>query len=199
MKKGRVGIWGDSIVCGWNDIQKFGWVNRLKEYVNEELPEDVSIFNFGIAGDTTDKLISRFESECKAKEPEVIIFAIGINDTKYIKDSLHPKVTIEKFKKNLLKLIDTSHKYSTKIGFIGLTIVDESKTIPWITGKNYSNTNIRKYDLELENISKLHKINYLKMSDKLQVEDLDDGLHPNSQGHEKIYEKTKEFILNMLS
>ncbi len=39
------------------------------------------------------------------------------------------------------------------------------------------------------------KVNYLKMPDLLDKEDLEDGLHPNSKGHQKLFLKVKDFLL----
>jgi len=33
------------------------------------------------------------------------------------------------------------------------------------------------------------------MYDLLQDEDLDDGLHPNAQGHKKMFERIKGFLI----
>lgn len=197
MKKGELCIWGDSIVYGSNDDEKGGWVNRLKLFVDNKIGDDISVCNLGVSGDDTNKLIARFKSECSKREPKVIIFAIGINDTQYIKEESTPKVSLEKFTDNVIKLINIAKEYTSKIGIIGLTRVDESRTQPFRIIINYSNSNIIKYDLALRKIARVNSIKYLRLFNTLETTDLDDGLHPNSTGHEKIYNKTKKLILEI--
>jgi lysophospholipase L1-like esterase len=198
MKSGRICIWGDSITWGASDIEKGGWVNRLRLYADNELSEDISVYNLGISGDTTDDLILRFEAECKAREPEIIIFAIGINDSYYLRDESNPKVSLQRFRNNLQKLIDVSKKYSKQIIFIGLTPVDESKTmpIPWDADIYYDNEMIKGYDLELKNVAQANSARYLHMFDLITSDELEDGLHPNSMGHEKMFKSVKDFCFN---
>lgn len=76
----RVCIFGDSITQGYNDFDNGGWADQLKIYFNKENP-DHSFFNLGISGDNTEDLLKRFKVEVEARNPEVFIIAIGINDS----------------------------------------------------------------------------------------------------------------------
>ena len=191
MKNSKICIFWDSIVYGASDNKKGGWVNRLRLFIDNKIEDDIIIYNLGVPGDSTDELIFRFEAECNAREPEVIIFAIGINDTQYNKDNSNFRVPIDRFKNNILRLINIAQRYTFRIGFIGLTIIDET------IEKEHSNINIKKYDLLLKEIAEINNLKYLSIFDIIQISDLDDGIHPNSKGHEKIYDKAKRFILDI--
>jgi lysophospholipase L1-like esterase len=45
--------------------------------------------------------MKRFEVECIAREPDVILFAIGTNDSQYIQKKENPRVSLEKYQENL--------------------------------------------------------------------------------------------------
>jgi lysophospholipase L1-like esterase len=107
-------------------------------------------------------------------------------------------VPIEKFQNNLQELVNQAKKFTNKIIFIGLTKVDESKTmpIPWDTIKFYDMDNVSKYNSIIKNFCQKNKLLFIDMLDLLQNEDLEDGLHPNPQGHKKMFEEIKKFLVD---
>lgn len=193
----HIGIWGDSITSGANDYEKGGWVNRLN-LLSKNNKEYTIVYNLGIEGNTSSDIVKRFKNECEARGVNVILFAIGTNDSLYINNKNNPYVAIEKFGDNLQNLIKLARKYTSKIGFIGSTKVDESKTmpIPWDTRMYHSNENIQKYDNTVRKIAEENELSYLYMFDLLSNNDLSDGLHPNADGHEKMFLKIKGFVVD---
>lgn len=193
-------IFGDSITWGAYDYEKSGWVEQLKSYCIKNY-EDTDIYNLGISGDNTNKLLERFENEARIREPDLIIFAIGINDSQYIYQKGNYKTDLNGFENNLSKLLAIAQGITNKIIFIGLTDVDEAKTTPisWSTEKYYDNDSIRKYDEIIKDFCKKNNLNYIDLNGIIEPDDLDDGLHPNPQGHEKIFKTvlaaTKEFLI----
>ncbi|MCK4745124.1 hypothetical protein KAS41_03605 [Candidatus Parcubacteria bacterium] len=192
----RICVFGDSISQGYNDYRGGGWINRLKKYFDLS-NYDISVFNLGVSGDNTFDLLKRFNIEAKARNPELIIFAIGINDSQYINSKNNPSVLLSDFNKNLLKLKNLSKKFTNKIIFIGLTKVDELKVmpIPWSITKYYDNKNIKKYDLIIKNFCEKNNLPFIEMFDLLKNEDLEDGLHPNSEGHKKMFIRVRDFLI----
>lgn len=190
-------IWGDSITWGMNDYEKEGWVNRLRHYFCNEPNEKLSVYNLGITDDDSDDLMERFEVECIARKPDVIIFSIGTNDSQYIQSKDHPRVSLEKYEENLQNLIDNAKKYSSKIGFVGLTKVVENKVMPLPKGptKYYDNENVKIYDNKLKEVVSKNNLSYLYMFDLLEDEELEDGMHPNPNGHEKMFQRIKTFLI----
>ena len=193
----RICIFGDSVTWGANDFEKGGWVNRLRIYSDKYL-DDFPVYNLGVSGDSTNELLERFELECRVRRPEVIIFSIGLNDSMFVKDKNDYYVTIKRFKENLGRLISLAKVYSQKIIFMGLTKVDESKTtpIPWELTLYYENENIKKYDVEIKTIADKNNLIYIELYGLLKVTDLDDGLHANAKGHEKIFQKVKSVLFD---
>jgi len=206
----RILIFGDSIIYGAWDTMRGGWADRLRTFCMEkELknPEfDYSVYNLGISGDTSEDVLKRLENEinCRVWENEeiIIIFAIGINDSCFVKSKNIFLSTENSFKKNIQKLIKLSKKYSSKIIFVGLTPVEESKTNPisWsTTGKSYKNKYIKNYDNIMKLVCQENDIYFIDMLKELSKIDykklLEDGGHPNSKGHQKMFEVVRDFLV----
>ncbi len=198
----KILVFGDSIAWGAFDSEGGGWVECLKLYMWRK--GDIDVYNLGVSGNKTPNLLERFESETKARieedEETIIIFAIGINDSYFLHSKNDFMTPIEQFKENVQKLTDLAQKFSLKIIFVGLTSVDESKTtpIPWDTDKSYKNENIKKYNEIIKSVSKDRNIYFIEILDKWLQFDyqdlLEDGLHPNSKGHKKIFETVRDFL-----
>jgi len=194
MKEEIIAIFGASSTWGAWDFEKGGWANRLRLFFDKN-DSNIFAYNLGISGNNSKGILNRIKIECEARCPTIIIISIGDNDSvenSYVYNSP------EQFEENLIKSIKIAKKFTNKIVLLGTKKVDESKTNPvsWDKNINYLNKNINKYDLIIEDVANKEKVKYLKMSDLINKEDLEDGLHPNSEGHKKIFEKVKEFLLN---
>lgn len=200
-------IFGDSITCGKGD-REGGWAQRLRKFLYEKTLSNegnFSIYNLGVDGDNTEDLLQRFELETKHRldeeEETVFIFAIGINDSQFVHSKNSLRIPLERFKDNIKTLINIAKKSSPKIIFTGLTPVDESKTtpIPWNTDKSYKNEYVRQYDEIIKTTCQENNLLFIEIFEKLRELDyknlLEDGLHPNSEGHQKIFEIIKESLI----
>ena len=188
-------IFGDSITWGAYDPEQGGWATRLRNYF-EEKDSNTNVYNLGISGDTTADLLERIETETKSREPNLIIFAIGINDAQFIHSTNGLRVSLDEFQQNLAKLLSVAKKFTDKVVFVGLTKVDESKTtpIPWNTDKSYTNENIKRLDSAIEKFCEDNKLKFIPMESVIGNDDLIDGLHPNTRGHIKMFERMKSEI-----
>lgn len=189
-------IFGDSITWGAVDPENGGWVAQLRRHFETGNYYDVTVYNQGVCGDSSEDLLIRFNVECIAREPQIIIFAIGTNDSHYTLSKDNPYVSLEKFQKNLVTLVNQAKKISEKIVFVGLTKIDESKMMPtpWETEKFYDNDNITRYNSVIEKVCAELGLPFVDLLNLLETNDLDDGLHPNSNGHKKMFLRIKEFL-----
>jgi lysophospholipase L1-like esterase len=191
-----INIFGDSIVhAGYVDCG--GWADRLANYLEKREEDYFEVYNLGICGDNSEKLLKRFKIENEARTPTSIIIAIGINDSHYVNSKDNPRIEIEDFKNNLLDIIREARAFTEEIIFIGLTKVDESKVmpIPWGLTKYYDNENISLYNDKIKELCEKNNILFLEMLDLLGSDDLEDGLHPNSRGHEKMFLRIRDFLV----
>lgn len=191
----RINIFGDSIAWGAYD-REGGWIDRLKRYLLKSPNDYDEVYNLGISGDSTEELLRRFRIENEARESDLIIFAIGTNDASYFKPRNENWVPMDKFEKNLLELIAQAKKFTNEIVFVGLLRANDAITAPapWATDFYYYNKNIEIYNNKLKEICEKNKLLFIEMQDLLSNEDLEDGLHPNSIGHEKIFLRVKDAL-----
>ncbi|MFH0852058.1 MAG: GDSL-type esterase/lipase family protein [bacterium] len=195
----RILIFGDSIVAGKGVFKEKSWVSRLAKKLDDTNKYNIA-YNLGVPGESTSELIERLELECKTrieKQPKddrfVIIFAIGINDSKSVGTIGSFKTPLITFSENINNLIQIAYKYSSHLIFIGLTPVDENKTTQ-IGSACFLNKNIKKYNEVIKNICAERKIVFAEVFEDWTRTDYknflsDDGIHPNELGHEKIFKK----------
>ena len=204
----QVLIFGASLVQGYWDLQG-GWVQRLRTFVDKKnLQSDdyyCSIFNLGISGNTSDELLRRIENEIKPRILEsketIVLICIGINDSAFNNKTKSNQVKPKKFESNLKSLIKISRKFTNQIVFIGLTKVNEQlvNPCPWDTDISYLNKNILEYNEIVKKVCLKENILFVNLEDSLSKLNwnafLVDGCHPGSQGHQKIFEIVKSFLI----
>jgi lysophospholipase L1-like esterase len=196
-------IFGDSITMGAWDLEKGGWGNRLRLFIDTEqrsggIKDYFATYNLGVDGDTTDGLLKRFQAEAEFRNSSIIIFAIGSNDSVFDKAKNKFLVPLDEFEINIKRLIDEARNISQTVIFLSAGIIDEKKTKPlvWASDFYQENKNVLLYNQKIKEITEKNEVLYLDIFDSLSEKDLEDGVHPNSGGHEKIYLKVKDFLLN---
>ncbi len=200
-------IFGDSIAHGSWDLEG-GWAGRLRKLVDEKIIATKQkfycmIYNLSVDGNTTEDLLKRVEREIEIRAEEedmVVVFAVGINDSELIRGHEGPKVSPQRFKSNLGKLIDIARKRPSKIVFIGLTPVDEKKAthLFWMPNTSYRNDFVKEFDSIIEIAAKENGAGFVEVMEHFLEEDyrklLFDGVHPNAGGHKKIFELVSGFL-----
>lgn len=187
-------IFGDSIVAG-HDAEKNGaWVDLLKTYLLKNPQLNSQVFNLGVSGDTSEEILIRFESEAKENSANTIILSFGLNDSMLLASTGKNQVIIEDFLSNIKKIFNLCQQNDYQLIITGLLPVDEKKTrpIPWHIDGSYINTEISRYNKILEEFCTKHKIMFINLFSSLSVDlaylaSLEDGVHPNSLGHDKIF------------
>ena len=149
-----------------------------------------------ISGGTTETILERFESEAKIREADALIFQSGGNDSCLKSKNGPNQIPIDQFRKNIEEIIKKTRDITPNIIFIGFKNVNEAKTAP-VSREDiyYVNTEIKKYNEVMKIVCEKNDILYLNIFGLLNNEDFEDGLHPNSVGHEKIFTKVKDFLM----
>ena len=192
-------IFGDSIAYGgWS--RDGGWVDRLRgalqnRTLDSGFQEYYFLYNLSIPGNTSKDVRHRFSAEIEAREPHVIVFAVGINDASSRGTRDTPRIPQEQFEENIAELLRAAKAKgrADAVAAIGLTRVDESRTTPFET-TYFFNERIAAYDAALKKICKESGVGYLDVSRLLAPEDMEDGLHPDDAGHEKLFRAAYEFL-----
>jgi lysophospholipase L1-like esterase len=190
-------VFGDSFAVGACDYKKGGWADRLKKHFLKT-NDEIVVYNLGIHGDTTKELLGRF-NEIKTRNPDIIIFQVGINDSSARNNGKDLRTTLEQFEKNITKLINLSKKLKVKqIIFLGIGRVIDSLVQPYLYSPNktyFSNARIEKYDSLLQKLCNKNKVTYLGTATLLDKKELmDDGLHPGPKYHKRIYRAIKSIL-----
>ena len=191
---------GDSITFGKGEFPNIGWAGRLKHYFEPKGGHN-GVYNLGIPGDTSTDLLKRFDTECKSRirfkwpiDKYVIIIGVGHNDSKWqgMPEDNKPNTTAHIYEKNIKKLIKKAKNYKAKLAFIGLSPVDENKTLPF-EDTSFENERVKQFNNIVKKCCKENNVLFLDMHNIMIKEDypklLYDGLHPNKKGYDFIEPK----------
>ncbi len=201
----RILIFGDSITYGYNDA-KGGWAERLR-MDPDFLSLDYTVFPLGIPGDTSEGVLARFEIETKARfreEPSFIVLAIGTNDTQYLYAENRYKYTDEDFEHTYKELLRLSKEYGAGTLVLGIPPVDESRVnpMPWSPEKSYHDKKVRECNTKILTWAQEQSFAYVDVMKVFEenggVKLLDDGVHPDTNGHELMYREVKKQLLSVL-
>jgi lysophospholipase L1-like esterase len=183
-----IGVWGDSITHGSGDSEALGWVGRIRKALSTH--DYNHIYNFGICGETSENVLARFAIEAKAIKPDHIVIAVGINDSKFPEGLDTHKVSLDNYRKNLSELLLAAKQYTDSIALVSATKVNDE----WRSarGSRFINKEIAKFNEVLAILAKVHGLKYIDVFESVDpATDLADGLHPNAQGYQKMFEVIK--------
>lgn len=201
-------VFGASVTNGHWDPQG-GWAQRLRTYIDTKALSDPSYFsrfnNLGISGNLTKDIINRFEFETKQRVREghkpLFLISIGQNDSQQENNTNTSVTPINRYKKQLRELLILAKKYSTDIVFIGFVPVDEPRVDPepWNPKRSYTNKNTKQFEDAAKLVCQNENVHFIGLYDLFINADytalLEDGLHPNTEGHQKMFEIVKDYLV----
>lgn len=154
-------IFGDSLVYGKWDSEG-GWAARLRKYVDEKYNLGKTgaflVYAQGIPADLATLTASRLENELVERinpnDKNLVILAIGVNDSCPNNLKRGKQTPEADFKKALRQMIDTVKKYNCQPLFIGLTPVNPAKS----KGLQFTNEEVKIYDQYFSEVCKIDKV-----------------------------------------
>jgi len=194
-------IFGASITYGAWDTEKGGWVQRLRSFIEEKNKMEDIVYNLGISGETTNDILKRFriETEQRLKEKwgksPIIIFSLDINDSITLIKENKLIIPLEKYQENLKELFNLAKNFISEVIVIGPTNIDEKVANPWDENIEYYNKDIKESNEIAKRLCNENNILFIEIFNILEKDDLEDGLHPNSKGHEKMFEIIKDALI----
>ena len=179
----QIGIWGDSIVHGGCDLELGGWVNRLRLYfANRELGDHV--FNLGLGGQTSGQVLQRLDSEIEARTGHIdyVMVGVGTNDLLY---KLRGEKPPGEFYANLEQICQCIRSRNKKGILLSLT------------PRQREDCGIgEKLDASIREAAAAYQMGWIDLRTALSAGHLlPDGVHPNAAGHERIFQKVKNYLL----
>jgi lysophospholipase L1-like esterase len=187
-------IFGDSIAFGHNAERGEGWAHHLKKFL-EERDTDTAVVNLARDGEMTSGVLSYIDKECEKHKPAEIIIALGLNDSAYSFTQHRPRIQREQFDKNFTEILEIAKKYAQKIVVLGIMRVNEIHSVIDIedgTLAQYQNITLQKFNDSLKGISESLGAHFIDLYSLLSDEELDDGFHPTTAGHLKIFNEVKK-------
>ncbi|MFH1649753.1 MAG: GDSL-type esterase/lipase family protein [Candidatus Woesearchaeota archaeon] len=204
-------VFGDSISNGsWADP---GWADRIKnDLVQNHISNSAyldTLINISAGGKNSSHILKFIQPVLQAHTDEhvdsIVIFAVGINDAARIDGKEGNWVNKNESISNMKKMIEHAKQTTQHVLILDVTPVDESKTNPcsFAPDVSYKNSDILEYSKLLRTIAKETNCIFIPLFDEWKSREytnyLDDGLHPNREGHRRIYEKVKAAISPLLN
>ena len=200
----QIFAFGHSITQGFWDTEG-GWVQRLRSFLDQKSldnPDEYyfEVYNLGVSGNDSKQVLKRFEPEIETRISEdndtVVFFQLGANDIQYFNEEYRLRTSKEEFENNILDLISKGRKYADEIIFVGDPIITIEGPIPWANEKELSDSRLKNYTDTLRKKCEKEGIGFIDLRSDMNKdqwsERLEDGCHPDNQGHKLIFEKVRD-------
>ena len=182
-EKGATVLVGDSITEGYTHTELFA------EYTKST---GTPVYNRGISGDTSDRLLERLEKTVLNIKPKNMVLLIGTND-------LHAGADVDFVAENVEKIIEQSKKRCKNINIILEAVYPVNTNINKQGRRN--NKDIALLNKKLKAVAEKQKTKFVDLTDKLSDKNgmfnadyTYDGLHANA----KVYEIVTNAVLPLL-
>jgi lysophospholipase L1-like esterase len=192
---------GDSLVYGFGDPEKGGWVEQLRRWwMLPDHPGHV-LYNLGVRGDRTQQVAQRLEvefrhrGELRNRFPNLIILSVGVNDcARLARPNGRNYTEFAVFESEIASLLERAQQLCPVL-FVGMVPVDETK-MPFLDCLYYNHADQYRYKEATRLACNQRQIPYLDIfaqwierGDLWQRKRLsEDGLHPNTLGYQALLE-----------
>ncbi len=175
---------GDSLTEGYQMNLSRRWTDVLSETVK------IEVINSGICGDTTGGMLARFKAMVLDHEPSHVLIMGGTND-------MMVGVTIETIKSNILAMT----RYARHHGIQAIIGIPTAYYVELLSPSNQTERELalgRRIE-HMRNEIRLFVVEdglpIIEFGENLTMADyLDDGCHPNEEGHYKMMLSVKTYV-----
>lgn len=185
---------GDSITLGTPYVEvDETYVSLLHRLLTENGLDAITI-NSGVGSETTSGSMARFKADVVSRSPACVTIMYGANDCLVQQDKTSPRVALEDFENNLLKMVRLAQ--SENIAPVLMTTIPFGNKCSWGAWPYYkdrgTNCLVPQYVDCVQKIAKNSNIylidNHSMWIDAgIVVDDFTvDGVHPNADGHTLI-------------
>lgn len=182
-EKGQTVLAGDSITEMYNHTELFA------QY---EKKSGLCVYNRGISGDTSNRLLERFYDNVLNIEPKNIVLLIGTNDLNCCADD-------ECIVANIGKIIALSKEHCPDVNLIVIGVYPVNPTVNKQGKRN--NARIAGLNEKIEALCKVLDISYVNINSELEDADGNlsreytyDGLHLNAKAFEIVTGRLLPFL-----
>ncbi|MFH7025175.1 MAG: GDSL-type esterase/lipase family protein [Heteroscytonema crispum UTEX LB 1556] len=192
---------GDSLVYGYGDPERGGWVEQLRRWWM--LPDSAGhvLYSLGVRGDRTQQVAQRLEvefrhrGELRNQVPDLIILSVGVNDSGRLGRLNGRNYTdFAQFETEIASLLEQAQQLCPVL-FVGMVPVDEAK-MPFMDCLYYNHADQYRYKEATRLACLQRRIPYLDIFDQWMARGetwrinrlTPDGLHPNTLGYQALLE-----------
>ena len=124
-KKTKIVFFGDSITQA--GVNKGGYIDRIQTFINSKGSKDkYELFGAGIGGNKVYDLYLRMEDDVLAKNPQLVVIYVGINDV-WHKTSYGTGTDMDKYEKFYVAIIKKLQAKNIKVAVCTPTVIGEKK------------------------------------------------------------------------
>ncbi len=125
VKKTKIVFFGDSITQA--GVKKGGYIDRIQNSINQRsLQEKYELAGAGIGGNKVYDLYLRVDDDVLAKDPQVVVIYVGINDV-WHKTTSGTGTDLNKYEKFYIALIKKFQAKNIKVAVCTPTVIGEKK------------------------------------------------------------------------
>ncbi|MFB6204421.1 MAG: GDSL-type esterase/lipase family protein [Candidatus Nanohaloarchaea archaeon] len=198
-------VFGHSVTLGFWDPEG-GWVQRLRTFLDQRALETQDednvfyVYNLGVAGDTVEDLLQRMEEEFDRRTEKdydtLILLQVGANDALYLEEEgyLTPE---EEFRDGFEELLELASELADGLGVVGDFPHDPSlEKVPYAPDHRLDHEKFGEYEAIKKELCREREVPYIDLVEITEGTEnsryLEEGVHPNAEGHSQIAGKVKE-------
>jgi lysophospholipase L1-like esterase len=200
----RICFVGDSITVGSGDSGFLGWPGRLS-VAETECGHDVTLYNMGVRGDTSEMVVPRWRSECEVRLPDHVngrlVLSFGLNDTAE-ETGVGIRVPLHQSLVNARAIIDEARGWLPSLMIGPIPIIEDLQPYVFPNGIAYHYTNERVAELNASTASLCSELDvpFLDIFDSLTAEPAweqsqrdCDGVHATGDGYQLIADRIADW------
>lgn len=200
----RICFVGDSITVGSGDVDFLGWPGRLS-VAETARGHDVTLYNMGVRGDTSELVLPRWRSECETRLPAHVngrlVLSFGLNDTaEEVGASI--RVPLAQTLANARAILDEARAWLPTLMIGPVPVIEDMQPYVFPNGIAYSYANARVAELneQLAALCAERDVPYLDIFGPLVADPTwqrsqrgCDGVHATGEGYQVIAERVAEW------
>jgi len=192
VKKTKIVFFGDSITQA--GVNKGGYIDRIQHFINQRsLQEKYELAGAGIGGNKVYDLYLRLEDDVLAKDPQVVVIYVGINDV-WHKTSSGTGTDIDKYEKFYVAIIKKLQAKNIKVIVCTPSVIGEKKG-----NANLQDADLDKYSDVIRRLATTYnctlidlRASFAQYEQEYNTEDKESGLlttdrvHLNEKGNQLV-------------
>ncbi len=200
----RICFVGDSITVGSGDTNFLGWPGRLC-VAETEGGHDVTLYNMGVRGDTSEMILPRWRRECDVRLPEHVngrlVLSFGLNDTAE-ESGVGIRVPLDASLANASAIIGEARSWLPTLMVGPIPIIEDMQPYVFPNGiaYHYANERIDELNTALSNLCAETDVPYLNIFEAFRADPAwnksqrdCDGVHATGDGYQLIADKIADW------